>query len=29
VSPASKFLGAPRSRLRLLSLRSWFCGSTK
>jgi hypothetical protein len=29
VSSASKLLGAPGSRLRPLSLRSWFCGSTK
>jgi hypothetical protein len=27
--PASKLLGAPGSRLRPPSLRSWFCGSTK
>jgi hypothetical protein len=27
--PASKLLGAPRSRLHLPSLRPWFCGSTK
>jgi hypothetical protein len=27
--PASKLLSAPESHLRLLSLRSWFCGSTK
>jgi hypothetical protein len=29
VSSASKSLGAPRSRLRPPSLRSWHCGSTK
>jgi hypothetical protein len=29
VPPASKLLGAPGSRLRPPSLRSWFCGSTK
>jgi hypothetical protein len=27
MSPASKLLGAPESRLRPLSLRYWFCGS--
>jgi hypothetical protein len=27
--PASKLLGAPRSRLHPPSLRSWFCGSVK
>jgi hypothetical protein len=27
--PASKLLNEPGSRLRLPSLRSWFCGSTK
>jgi hypothetical protein len=29
MSSASKLLGAPGSRLRPPSLRSWFCGSTK
>jgi hypothetical protein len=29
VSPTLKLLDAPGSRLRLPSLRSWFCGSTK
>jgi hypothetical protein len=29
LSPASKLLSAPGSRLHPSSLRSWFCGSTK